>query len=138
MARIELIGRLGYARFAVQGGDIGAGVAPEVARLAPERVVGVHVNGALGAFASEAGEEELAAMSPVEQDRIRRVGKFMEREFAYISLQSTRPALVGSMLADSPVAQLAWTWTSSRPGRTPRTGRRTRSWASTSSSPTPR
>ena len=45
----ELMGRLGYARFGVQGGDIGAGVSPEVARVAPEQVVGVHVNGSLGA-----------------------------------------------------------------------------------------
>lgn len=32
----------------------------------------------------------------------------MQQEFGYIALQGTRPALLGAMLADSPVAQLAW------------------------------
>lgn len=45
----ELMRRLGYQRCGVQGGDLGAGVSPEVGRVAPDRVVGVHVNGSLGA-----------------------------------------------------------------------------------------
>lgn len=107
-AWLELMTRLGYDRFAVQGGDIGADVAPEVGRLAPERVIGVHVNGALGAFVAEVDEETASALSPLEQDRMRRVGEFMEREFGYIAVQSTRPGLIGAMAADSPVGQLAW------------------------------
>lgn len=105
---VELMDRLGYDRFATQGGDIGAGVAPEVARIAPERVIGVHVNGALGSFGAAPNDEALATMSPIEQDRIRRVGDFMQNEFGYISIQSTRPGLIGVALADSPVGQLAW------------------------------
>lgn len=107
-AWVELMDRLGYDRFATQGGDIGAGVAPEVARVAPERVIGVHVNGALGGFGGDFDEASVAAMTPLEQDRVRRVGDFMQDEFGYIALQSTRPGLVGAMLADSPVGQLAW------------------------------
>jgi hypothetical protein len=45
---VELMDRLGYERFGTQGGDLGAYVAPEVAVVAPERVVGVHVDGGLG------------------------------------------------------------------------------------------
>jgi len=37
----ELMTRLGYRRYGTQGGDIGAAVAPEVARVTPGRVVGV-------------------------------------------------------------------------------------------------
>ncbi len=37
--------RLGYERFGVQGGDTGAIVSPEIARLVPDRVIGVHCNG---------------------------------------------------------------------------------------------
>jgi epoxide hydrolase len=107
-AWLELMTRLGHERFAVQGGDIGAGVAPEVARLAPERVIGVHVNGALGAFAEEVDEDVAATLTPLEKDRLRRVGEFMRDEFGYIAVQSTRPGLIGAMAADSPVAQLAW------------------------------
>ncbi len=105
---LELMTRLGHERFMVQGGDIGAGVAPEIGRLAPERVIGVHVNGALGDFAGEMDEEALSRLTPLEQDRMRRVGEFMRDEFGYIAIQSTRPGLIGAMAADSPVGQLAW------------------------------
>lgn len=104
---VELMNRLGYDRFATQGGDIGAGVAPEVARVAPDRVIGVHVNGTLG-FVSEVDDATAASLTELERDRLRRVGEFMQNEFGYIAIQSTRPGLVGELLADSPVGQLAW------------------------------
>jgi pimeloyl-ACP methyl ester carboxylesterase len=104
---VELMDRLGYQRFAVHGGDLGVSISPEVARIAPDRVIGVHVNGALG-FPGEIDEDSRSAMSPLEQDRIERIGTFMTEEFGYIAIQSTRPGLVGVALADSPVAQLAW------------------------------
>ncbi|MHA7305118.1 epoxide hydrolase family protein [Arthrobacter sp. TMN-49] len=104
---VELMDRLGYGRFAVQGGDLGATISPEVARVAPERVIGVHVNGALG-FPGNIGGDARAAMSPLDQDRMARIGRFMIEEYGYIAIQSTRPGLVGIALADSPVAQLAW------------------------------
>jgi len=50
----------------------------------------------------------LAAMTPVERDRVARVEAFMRDEYGYIAIQSTRPGLVGIALADSPAAQLAW------------------------------
>ncbi|MDQ0614358.1 pimeloyl-ACP methyl ester carboxylesterase [Microbacterium sp. W4I4] len=105
---LELMTRLGYERFAIQGGDMGAGVAPEMGRLAPDRVIGIHANGSLGSFVGQVDDETAAALTPLEHDRLRRVGEFMQREFGYISIQSTRPALIGAMLADSPVAQFAW------------------------------
>lgn len=104
----ELMTRLGYERFVAQGGDIGAGIAPELGRVAPDRVIGVHVNGALGAFVTSEHADSLGELSDLERDRIARIDGFMQDELAYIALQSTRPALLGAMLADSPVAQLAW------------------------------
>lgn len=104
---VELMDRLGYDRFATQGGDIGAGVAPEVARVVPDRVIGVHVNGTLG-FVPEVDDETAASLTDLERDRMQRVGEFMQNEFGYIAIQGTRPGLIGEMLADSPVAQLAW------------------------------
>lgn len=105
---LELMTRLGYDRFAVQGGDMGAGVAPAMGRLAPERVIGVHANGSVGSFVGEVDDETAATLTPIEHDRMRRVGEFMQKEFGYIAIQSTRPALIGAMTADSPVAQFAW------------------------------
>ncbi|WP_207632983.1 epoxide hydrolase family protein [Devosia aurantiaca] len=104
----DLMNSLGYESYMVQGGDIGAGVAPEMGRVALEHVIAVHVNGALGGFVSEVDEKQKAKLTPFEQDRLRRVGEFMQKEFGYISLQSTRPGLVGEMLVDSPAAQFAW------------------------------
>jgi pimeloyl-ACP methyl ester carboxylesterase len=43
-ALVELMARLGYDRYGVQGGDIGAFIAPQMGRLAPHHVVGVHLN----------------------------------------------------------------------------------------------
>jgi pimeloyl-ACP methyl ester carboxylesterase len=104
---VALMDRLGYDRFAVQGGDLGAAISPEVGRLAPERVIGVHVNGSLDSYA-QIDPADRAHLSDLEQDRLRRIDDFMREQFGYISIQSTRPGLVGELLTDSPVAQMAW------------------------------
>lgn len=104
----QLMHRLGYDRYGVQGGDIGAGVSPEVARLAPNAVVGVHVNGGLGAPLHGPDEAEQATLTDLERDRIARVNAFMTEEFGYIAIQSTRPQTLAAGLTDSPVGQLAW------------------------------
>jgi epoxide hydrolase len=105
----ELMSRLGYERYGTQGGDIGAAAAPEVARVAPNRVVGVHTNGGPGGFPSvPLPEDVLKTLSPIERDRIARVEAFMAEEFGYIAIQSTRPQTLGYGLTDSPVGQLAW------------------------------
>lgn len=105
----ELMTRLGYARYGTQGGDIGAAVAPEVARVAPTRVVGVHTNGGPGGFPQvPVPQDVMDTLSPLERDRIARVEAFMREEFGYIAIQSTRPQTIGYGLTDSPVGQLAW------------------------------
>lgn len=105
----ELMRRLGYDRYAVQGGDIGAAVSPAVGRVAPDRVVGVHVNGGPGPLPPlPLSDEERSSLSPLEQDRVARVETFMQREFGYIAIQSTRPQTLAYGLVDSPVGQLAW------------------------------
>ncbi|MBB5914580.1 pimeloyl-ACP methyl ester carboxylesterase [Nocardia transvalensis] len=108
-AWVELMDRLGYERFGVQGGDIGAGVSPQVGRIAPARVIGVHTNGVPGSFAPvPLPEHELAELTELERDRVRRIEAFMREEFGYIAIQSTRPQTLAYGLADSPVGQLAW------------------------------
>jgi epoxide hydrolase len=107
-AWIELMRRLGYERYGVQGGDLGAAVSPEVGRRARERVVGVHANGTLGMPVWGPDDAEVATLPPLDQDRVARVRTFMEKEFGYIAVQSTRPQTLGAALVDSPVGQLAW------------------------------
>ena len=61
-AFLELMGRLGYHRFAVHGADAGAIIAPEMARIAPDRLIGVHVTAAtLGSFRSVRSTRRRAA-----------------------------------------------------------------------------
>ena len=57
-----IMDRLGYKKYGVQGGDAGAVIAPAMGRLAPENVIGVHVNAATVGFMpfGEISEEELA------------------------------------------------------------------------------
>ncbi|WP_245721899.1 epoxide hydrolase family protein [Nocardia crassostreae] len=45
---IELMARLGYARYGVQGGDLGAYVVQEMALACPARIIGVHIDGGIG------------------------------------------------------------------------------------------
>ncbi|MFD3403376.1 epoxide hydrolase family protein [Kribbella sp. NPDC058693] len=103
-----LMEELGYERYGVQGGDIGGAVSPAVARAARDRVVGVHTNGGPSLPPYPLPEEELKTLTPLEQDRIARIGGFLQKEFGYISIQSTRPQTVAYGLVDSPVGQLAW------------------------------
>jgi pimeloyl-ACP methyl ester carboxylesterase len=104
----ELMRRLGYERYGVQGGDIGAGVSPEVGRIARPAVVGVHVNGSLGTPLHGPDDAERATLTDLERDRLARVEAFMQAEFGYIAIQSTRPQSLAAGLVDSPVGQLAW------------------------------
>jgi epoxide hydrolase len=104
----KLMEQLGYDRYGVQGGDIGGAVSPEVARAAKDKVVGVHTNGGPNLPTFPVDDEELKSLTPVEQDRMRRIAEFMQKEFGYIAIQSTRPQALAYGLTDSPVGQLAW------------------------------
>lgn len=46
----ELMRLLGYQRYGAHGGDLGAGISPELGRVVTDEVVGVHVNGGPGPF----------------------------------------------------------------------------------------
>jgi pimeloyl-ACP methyl ester carboxylesterase len=106
----ELMRRLGYERYGASGGDVGAGVSPDLGRVAPDQVAGVHVNAATAGFMPfpPVDEAELAELNDVERRRVERIETFMRDNFAYAQLQSTRPNTLGYLVSDSPMAQLAW------------------------------
>jgi pimeloyl-ACP methyl ester carboxylesterase len=106
----ELMHRLGYDRYAAQGGDFGAFVAPDLGRVDPEHVIGVHVNAATMGFIPFGGipEDEVAALSPAEKERLQRMQNFLSEGNGYFQIQSTRPQTLSYGLTDSPAGLLAW------------------------------
>jgi pimeloyl-ACP methyl ester carboxylesterase len=102
-AWVELMNRLGYERYGAQGGDTGALVSPELGRIAPEHLVGIHVNNLL-TFPSG----QLDHLSPADQQRLTLMQRWQNEMSGYASIQSTRPQTLSYALTDSPVGQLAW------------------------------
>lgn len=101
----ELMRRLGYERYGTQGGDLGAYVAPEVAKVDPEHVAGVYVIAGLG-FPTEADvpemtEEERAAFAVMQQQ------DWMSGVDHHALLRAA-PQTFAYGWHDSPVAALAW------------------------------
>ena len=104
----ELMRRLGYQRYGAQGGDLGAAISPELGRVAPDHVAGVHLNGPSIVPPMPLPDDELGELSEMERDRVHRIEAFMREEYGYIAIQSTRPQTIAYGLNDSPVGQLAW------------------------------
>jgi len=106
----ELMDRLGYDRYVAQGGDIGAGVSGELAKIVPDRVVAVHVNTDVTAISLVGGmlPAEIDGLSPEETARLDELRAYEAEGRGYLQLQSTRPQTLAYSLADSPVGQLAW------------------------------
>jgi epoxide hydrolase len=106
----ELMNRLGYDRYGAQGGDVGAQVSPDLGRVDPDRVVGVHVNAATVGFMPfpPLDDAELAQLNDSERARVERIAEFLDNDFGYANIQSTRPQTLAYGLTDSPVGQLAW------------------------------
>jgi pimeloyl-ACP methyl ester carboxylesterase len=109
-ALLELMSRLGYERFGVQGGDAGAVIAPAIGRAAPDRVMGVHVNAATMGFIPMGPIEpsDIASFTDAEKTRLQRLQQFMAERFGFNALQSSRPQTVAYGITDSPAGLIAW------------------------------
>ncbi len=103
-AWITLMDRLGYDRWAAQGGDLGCGVTDEIARRAPVGLIGMHLNFAM--FGPT--PDEIADATPEEKAMLGSAKYFWDNLSGYAKEQSTRPQTIGYSLADSPVGLAAW------------------------------
>jgi pimeloyl-ACP methyl ester carboxylesterase len=101
----ELMSRLGYDRFVAQGGDVGAIVADNMGRQAPDGLAGIHLNLLAGAPAIV---DRLPAETEQERAAHAALATFRASGFGYFLEQSTRPQTIGYSLLDSPVALAAW------------------------------
>tara|TARA_A100001391_G_scaffold156790_1_gene114987 strand:+ start:475 stop:1353 length:879 start_codon:yes stop_codon:yes gene_type:complete len=104
----QLMARLGYDRYGVQGGDSGAFIAPEMGRIAPDRLIGVHVNARVQIPTIVQIGMGLVTMSHDERERLDRFKHFNDEMRGYDHIQATRPKTLAYGLTDSPVGQLAW------------------------------
>ena len=104
----ELMRRLGYERYGLHGGDIGAGIAGQLAARAADHAVGVHVASDPGAVAATIEYLPLPDdLTPAEKARLEQLRAGWDAQKGYLVLQSTRPQTLAHGLTDSPVAQLA-------------------------------
>ena len=112
-AWVELMRRLGYERYGVHGGDIGAGVSGMVAGLDSGHVIGMHVvtdpltAAATATFIPGMGGR-LDEDDPVDKLILERMDAFSRDGSGYLAIQNSRPQTIGYGLADSPLLQLAW------------------------------
>jgi pimeloyl-ACP methyl ester carboxylesterase len=100
----ELMTRLGYERFAAQGGDWGAMITAALAAQHPDRLVGVHVTLAIVVPPAET----LGDLTPEEQSTLDGFAHYQRWDGGYSAQQSSRPQTLGYSLADSPMGQAAW------------------------------
>jgi epoxide hydrolase len=102
----ELMGRLGYERYGAGGNDGGALISPELGRLAPDHVVGVHVT---QVFSFPSGDpSEMEGLSDEDQAAVEFLGWFSQNMMGFNIVQSTQPQNLAFAVTDSPVGLLAW------------------------------
>jgi epoxide hydrolase len=112
-AWVELMRRLGYQRYGVHGGDVGAGVSGAVASLDGAHVIGLHVvtdpfTAAATATFIPGMADRLDPNDPVDQLIKERMDAFRTEGNGYLAIMNSRPQTIGYGLVDSPVLQLAW------------------------------
>jgi epoxide hydrolase len=99
-----LMARLGYGRYAAQGGDWGAMVTSAIGVQDEAHCAGIHLNMPLAppdpATLGELTEREQAALAALQH--------YEQWDSGYSKQQSTRPQTLGYGLVDSPAGQAAW------------------------------
>ncbi len=105
-AWLELMDRLGYRRFAAIGNDAGSMISPEIARLAPERMIGVHVT---QLFSFPSGDPaEMADLPDEDMAALGHLQWFHDNKMAFNILHSQQPQTLAYALTDSPLGLLGW------------------------------
>ncbi|MBA2589881.1 MAG: alpha/beta fold hydrolase [Alphaproteobacteria bacterium] len=99
-----LMQRLGYDRWAAQGGDWGAGVTTTLGYMTPPGLVGIHLNMVM----FQPTDDERADADTAEQKMLADAQRYDEQLSGYYKLQNTRPQSIAFGLADSPVGLAAW------------------------------
>jgi epoxide hydrolase len=99
----ELMNRLGYTKWAAQGGDWGSVVTSALGAMRPEGLLGVHLNSPY-AFPAQIPD----ALTTEEQYAVDTLALYTGDMGGANHLQATKPETIGFALADSPAGQAAW------------------------------
>jgi epoxide hydrolase len=102
-AFIELMARLGDARYGAQGGDWGAQIATRIGALDPVHCAAIHLNMPLATAPADA-----PPLTDDDQADLAAIRHFRREESGYALEQGTKPQTIGAALADSPAGLLAW------------------------------
>jgi pimeloyl-ACP methyl ester carboxylesterase len=101
----QLMRALGYARYAVQGGDWGSVIAGWLALDHSDSVMGLHLN--MAGLRPYAGKDA-SPLTEEEQAFLNRAREMRKERFAYQEIQGTRPQSLGYGLTDSPAGLAGW------------------------------
>jgi pimeloyl-ACP methyl ester carboxylesterase len=98
----DLMTQLGYDRFVVCGGDVGAGVAEQLRNRHPERLLGAYVMNlqASHTIGDDPTDAELAYAE--------HAARWYREEGGYVAIQSTKPQTLAYGLSDSPAGMAGW------------------------------
>ncbi|AYF78068.1 epoxide hydrolase [Nocardia yunnanensis] len=101
-----LMAALGYDRYGAQGGDAGSFIAPQLARIAAARVVGIHLNDPI---TIPSWRDDGSGYSPADREKLARLKDWSSRDTSgYAGMHATRPQTLAPAMSDSPAALLAW------------------------------
>jgi pimeloyl-ACP methyl ester carboxylesterase len=111
-AWIVLMKRLGYARFAAQGGDWGNAITEQMALIAPPELIGIHTNMAATVPAEiekalQFGEPMPSGLADDERNAYEQLDFFYKKGLGYAQEMANRPQTLYG-IADSPIGLAAW------------------------------
>lgn len=99
----ELMTRLGYPRFIIQGGNWGSAIGTEMAREWPERVIGLHLNAING---SPPPADDPIALSAEDQALAETYSTLLA--YPHFNLLAQAPLSTAHALNDSPAGLAGW------------------------------
>ncbi len=102
----ELMRRLNYRKYGAAGNDAGSMISPEIGRLDPEHVAGVHVT---QVFSFPSGDpDDFEGLDEADMAALAKLQWFMDHKISFNQLHSQQPQTLAHALADSPAGLLGW------------------------------
>ncbi len=95
---------LGYDRYGLRSGDLGAGVARSIALQFPDAIIGSHSGGTNPILFGPVPED----LTDAERAFVANAQNWMRTEMAYGQLHGTKPQTVAVALNDSPAGLASW------------------------------